>query len=250
MKKIQCLILIIAFSIIPLYSQSVVIELSIHQETMYNEFLDRQAEVPMLEITYRNGSRFDIFLNAICNDTYYPNFASLTMDHLPFINYNDSNYYRDRAFNHSNYSNNLVIEIGKIWIAYDRDVVEETALHSINDDFYYMYKWKTLQNNKNTDQCINSRNTDDSRLNLVFLKPGESYTKTFDLAAFFINNGSYEFRLQSSYRTNYINERVWNNSEGCFVETYFMLPETIGTYHRYDDEIQVIGTMLDLNIKE
>ena len=240
MKRLFCLFLFLIV-VHHSFSQDVHIEFSVHYENMYNEFLDTISEVPFLDITYRNETAQDIYFNKIGGNSYYPSFVSTSSLNISHEVYKSEDHHKMMAFNHSDYSEDFIVEIGTIWVALDstQRIDEEIMMNAINDDLFNMYNWKELKEEQNC--YMKSSETDFS---LIFLKAGESYTDSYNLMAFYINKGSFTFKLSSSYKQNIIIRNCWNNSDKQYSKVEISLPEKINQYHRYDGDFTVKETTL------
>lgn len=240
MKRLFCFLLLLTV-VHHSFSQDVHIEFSVHYENMYNDFLDTVSEVPFLDITYRNETARDIYFNKIGGNSCYPSFVSTSSLNISYEVYKSEDHHKMMAFNHSDYSEDFIVEIGTVWVALDstQRIDEEIMMNAINDDLFNMYNWKELEEEQNC--YIKSSETDFS---LIFLKAGESYTDSYNLMAFYINKGSFTFKLSSSYKQNIIIRNCWNNSDKQYSQVEISLPEKINQYHRYDGDFTVKETTL------
>lgn len=228
-------------------SQNVCINFSVHYETMFSEFLDTIAEVPFLDITYKNNTDQDVFIKGVCDlQSNYPKFGIGSLSHVPCDVYISPDYYEIMAFRHPDYDEDFVVEINDTWTVLDSTqlVEDELCLCPINDNLYYMYEWKELDDIRKTGMPHPEHMMRLPKgLNLVFLKAGTSYVSSYNLDALCINKGSYLFMVSSSYSANSITESCYNMADGRFVSAKLSLPDEIQQYHRYDGEIHK-GTYL------
>lgn len=245
MRRFVCLLTMMCCVSGLSYSQNVRIEFSVHYETMYNDFLGTITEVPFLDVTYTNGTDFDIFMKGVSDVQWsYPKFGKSTLMGIPYEVYTSPDYHEIMAFSQSYYSEDFVVELDGIWTVLDTSQLgkNEIALHYINDKLSYMYDWKELDDIKKsgmpraeeTWQALKNK----AGLNLVFLKSGSSYVSSYNLMALFINKGKFLFRVSYTYTANSVVQSCWNMADGCFVHTEILLPDTIQQYRRYDGEIK------------
>ena len=229
------------------FAQDVKVELSVRYETMRNDFVDSVTVVPFLDITYRNDGEKDVFLRGVCQNTYYPVFVGLALENIPYEEYMSPDRLRNRAFHHLDYEEDFRVVIGDVWVAYDssQSIEDDVELRYINDDFCYMYEWKTRQDYAAAGLPSDFSVQRSSDPNLVFLKSGESFVNSFNLMAFFINKGSFLFCIDPSYRANTFPIHCWNNSEKRFSNAELLLPDAIGKYKRCDDEILIKDAFLN-----
>ena len=118
MKRLFCFLLLLTV-VHHSFSQDVHIEFSVHYENMYNEFLDTVSEVPFLDITYRNETARDIYFNKIGGNSCYPSFVSTSSLNISYEVYKSEDHHKMMAFNHSDYSEDFIVEIGTVWVALD-----------------------------------------------------------------------------------------------------------------------------------
>ena len=235
------------------FSQNVRVELAIHYETMYNDFLDTITEVPFLDVTYTNDTDIDIFLKGVSDVQWsYPKFGKGTSMEIPYEVYKSPDYHKIMAFNKSNYAEDFVVELDGTWTALDSMQVEknEIFLHYINDDLSYMYDWKELDDVKKTGmpraEEIWQAMKNKTGPSLVFLKSGTSFVNSYNLMALCINKRNFLFRVSSSYAANSVVESCWNMADGCYVQMEWLLPDMIQQYRRYDGEIKTNECLLEM----
>lgn len=223
-------------------SQNVCIDFSVHYETIFSDFLDTVAEVPFLDITYKNDTDQDVFIQGVCDlQSSYPKFGIGSMLHVPYDAYISPDFYEIMAFSHPNYDEDFVVEINDIWTVLDSLQLDddEFCYSPINDNLCYMYEWKELDDIRKTGMSRPEHMMGLPKgLNLIFLKAGTSYVSSYNLYALCINKGSYLFRVSSSYSANFITESCYNMANGRFVSVKLSLPDEIQQYHRYDGEIR------------
>lgn len=253
MKRFICLLILLYVMPGLSFSQNVRIEFAVHYETMYNDFLGTITEVPFLDVTYTNGTDFDIFMKGVSDVQWpYPNFEKSTMMGIPYEVYTSPDYHEIMAFGHSSYAENFVVELDEIWTVLDTSQLgqNEIALHYINDKLSYMYDWKELNDIKKSGMPRAEETwqaqKNKTRWNLVFLKSGTSYVSSYNLMALCINEGKFLFCVSPTYTANSIIESCWNMADGCFVPTEILLPDTIQQYRRYDGEIKTNECLLEM----
>lgn len=246
-NKYKIIILTIAF--LTIYtsssSQNVIVELKTHWKTEYNCLKDTVEMIPYLDIVYSNNTSQDIYFSKICKSLIYPNFSDVTM--MNYVNKNDDDFIKKRALRHLSYSSCYNVYIGDNWTIFDTIHNPETDLITdefINSDVYYIYEWMKQQiyNFDFIDSYYNVVNT-------VFLKSGDSYTDSYNIMPLLINDGQYIFKIGqvgcnhncvvTKYKNNYKKNGITMKCE--------QLPEMIEGFKRYDGEITIIETMLDLS---
>jgi hypothetical protein len=199
-----------------IFAQGVSVELSLSwgkEFDVFNE--DSLICVPSLSVTYRNNSETSIyFLKVSDSHLGYPLLPRGLLLQYPYEDYINPDY-RKRAINHGNYSGKdfkVIIlnrpHYNKSWEVFNDTLAldGEYVTDIINDDLVDIYEYifhKHFQ--KETDSLktqkptfsINESSTGniafDNIERFVFLKPGETYSDTFNLIGFQKVGGSFTF---------------------------------------------------------
>ena len=234
-----------------LFSQCISVELSVIWEAGYDIFKkDSVVNIPKLHFTYRNLSSTSYYLLKICDNR----------DGLPWINcgiignyefslrWSDA-YIRNTEL-HNRYENqkyNVIIDRTLLcdWeICVDSiDFNKEHGFNFINCDFGYIYDYiffnNLSKNNYKKFQFSQSDFTEESILvaskdQFVFLKPGEIYVDTFNLAGFKLVKGLYTFVIkQPFFMDSVLVESIWDDTLSEWKEERIFLPDKVGEYQLY-----------------
>lgn len=230
------------------FPQCVSVELSLSwakEHDIFNE--DSLVCVPSLSITYRNNSETSIyFLKVSDSHLGYPLLPRGLLLQYPYEDYINPDY-RKRAINHGNYSGKdfKVIILNRPYYNKSWEVFNDTLAPDgeyvtdiINDDLVDIYEYifhKHFQ--KETDSLktqkptfsINESSTGNIVLDnierFVFLKPGETYSNTFNLIGFQKVGGSFTFDILSSGFDDY----VFTDYSSCKIP----LPNQVDGYKLY-----------------
>jgi len=247
MNNKKIIILTVAFIAMhtTLLSQNVIVELKTHWATEYNCLNDTIGEVPYLDVIYKNNTGQDVYFVKVCESFVYPDFSDVTM--MNYVDKHDDDFIKKRAMRYLSYTSCYNVYVGDIWTIYDTVHNPEFDLITdefINSDVYYIYEWMKQQN---PNICILDSCGNDT-VNTVFLKSGDSYTDSYNIAPLLINNGMYIFKIDGvKYNHKYAIAKYRDNCKDRGIPAkQKLLPERIGNFRRYDGEIIILETKLDL----
>ncbi len=122
---------------------------------------------------------------------------------------------------------------------------EEIEIDVTNSDLYYIYKYIYRENYKQMDSLDKSKlyytildmvpEVILTKYNdkFVFLKPGESYTDTYNLIGFNLLKGSFTFYIRPHLPPYVYTEPIWDSHQSRYIEGKALLPQTVGEYTLY-----------------
>ncbi len=238
-------------------AQCVSVELSVKWDKGYDVFHeDSIICIPTLCITYRNNSTNNYYFLKVSNSRLNsPLFSFGTLLHYPYEEYLHPDY-MGRALRHSNYSNQKYSVIiwniplyNSSWIV-DKDTLyteTEREIDYINDElaeiYEYIYRKSCAEHLDSAKFAklyfaaseITSRNILGAlRDRFVFLKPGETYSDTFNIIGFKILKGCFTFYIKQDTFMSYVNaEPKWDKSLSKYFDTIIPLPPEVEGYKLY-----------------
>lgn len=249
MTKIVLLIVVL-FSSLQLYSQSISVNLSTHWSKGENPLSSNDSIcIPYLDITYCNNSEKGLYLMKVVQQRngfliipLSPNTSKRKVTPGELIRYGDYSEDHYKIKLSSSPFNVNALEVIPDTIDYH----EEHEVSYINDDLFYIYdylsgKKKTQVNNEELGY-LNSDVTSEKILNefsdkFVFLKPGEIYTEAYNLIAFKLVRGTFTFYVDPNLKAYVYGSAVWDKSQLRYTYEEIALPLDVGGYKLYADSI-------------
>lgn len=235
-------------------SQSVSIELSAKWVKGYDIFKkDSIIYFPELMITYRNISDTSFYFQKVSDSRYgLPSLPAAGLLQYPIEEFLNPNYFK-RAKMHGDYTGeHYKVEIGdnlfsKGWIAINDtcNIEVEHEIDMINSALQNIYEYIYRENYKPMDardefklyytisdmvpEVILTKYKD----KFVFLKPGESYTDTYNLIGFKLLKGSFTFYIRPHLPPYVYTAPIWDSHQSQYVEGKALLPQIVGGYTLY-----------------
>lgn len=235
-------------------SQGVSIELSAKWIKGYDIFKkDSIIYFPELMITYRNISDTSFYFQKVSDSRYGLPILPREVGLLQYPIEEYFNHYFKRAKMHGDYTGkHYKVKIGessffKMWnVINDTSNIEsEEDVDVTNSDLCYIYEYMYRENYKQMDtrdefklyytisdmapEVILTKYKD----KFVFLKPGESYTDTYNLIGFKLLKGSFTFYVRPHLPPYVYTAPIWDSHQSQYVEGKVLLPQIVGGYTLY-----------------
>jgi hypothetical protein len=250
-------------AIMPLYSQSVSIELSVSWRLEKNILEEGSImNTPILNIIYRNNSSDNIYFKKISMPDYneLPKTSSGALVQISDKELANIDWQGivQSAISYSKFTvgRNYLVEIGNsntiegYWnvINYE-DTCIECESDYINDVISDVHRYINFRNKlratsiKSKLQFIKSDIIEDSVLHpnkkyFVFLKPKEIHIDSFNVFAFNLVKGNFTFSIGKNVIENYdFIKPFWDENQKLWIQRVSKLPERVGVYKLYSGGI-------------
>lgn len=249
MKK-GLLLIIVLFSSLQVYSQSISVNLSTHWSKGENPLSSNDSIcIPYLDITYCNNSDKALYLMKVAQQRngffiipLSPNTSKRKVTPGKLIRYDDYSQDNYKIKLSSSPFNVNALEVIPDTIDYH----EEHEVSYINDDLFYIHDYlsgkKETQVNNEKLGYQSSDVTPEKILNefsdkFVFLNPGETYVDTFNLIAFKLVKGTFTFYVDPDLKAYVYGSAVWDKNQLRYTYEEIALPLEVGDYKLYADSI-------------
>ena len=235
-------------------SQGVSIELSSKWVKGYDIFKkDSIIYFPELMITYRNISDTSFYFQKVSDGRYgLPSLPVAGLLQYPIEEFLNPNYFKRAKMHGDCTGEHYKVEIGgnlfsKGWIAINDtcNIEVEHEIDMINSALQNIYEYIYRENYEQMDtrdefklyytisdmvpEVILTKYKD----KFVFLKPGESYTDTYNLIGFKLLKGSFTFYVRPHLPPYVYIAPIWDSHQSQYVEGKALLPRIVGGYTLY-----------------
>jgi len=235
-----------------LFAQCISIELSVTYDKEYNALYKKsKVKIPKLNITYRNDSSTNYYFLKVCdNSDNLPYFmCSLLIgnscgkpDYKRLMNYSTKSYSKQnfdvRITNWHSYGGYWDVERDTV------DVTKEYLPDLINCRLNGLIDYIRANNNPDYYKIISKMVFEpidvlpenilgSVKEQFVFLKPGETYTDTYNLVAFQIIEGCYTFYIAQENIASYVETTHYDSEVKKLINQEIELPAVVGEYQLF-----------------